>query len=333
MAHANSLERQRRRAGNLLAAPALVVIALILIIPLIVAFFLSFTRYDLFNQPTWVGWANYRSLVTDPDFFTVSFNTFYFAVGQVLIGIVVAFFVAMLFNHQLTGNALMRTTVYLPQAMSYVIVALLWSFLYDPFNGPINAFIHELTGHKLYFLTDTNLAMPSILAMSLWRNLGYFMIILLAGLKAIPPELIEAAQIDGAGAWRRLIHVTIPQMKNPLIFVGVTWFMGGLQMFTQSYVMTQGGPGNATRTMVYELYESAFTNLDIGRASAVSMILFMIVVLFGLPTRIAAHLQHRRLEKQQASNEAKALAKSQARREKTLNQAPHPTPSIPGSAT
>lgn len=314
MAHANSLERQRRRAGNLLAAPALIVITLILIIPLILAFLLSFTHYDLFSNPTWVGLENYRSLVSDPEFFTVGFNTLYFAVGQVLIGIVVAFFVAMLFNNRLTGNALMRTTVYLPQAMSYVIVALLWSFLYDPFNGPLNVLIHHLTGERIYFLTDTNLAMPSILAMSLWRNLGYFMIILLAGLKAIPPELLEAAQIDGAGAWRRLVNVTIPQMKNPLIFVGVTWFMGGLQMFTQSYVMTQGGPGNATRTIVYELYESAFSRLDIGRASAVSMILFLIVVLFGLPTRIASHLQQRRLDKLQASNEAKALAQSQARR-------------------
>ncbi|MDO5722547.1 MAG: sugar ABC transporter permease [Actinomycetaceae bacterium] len=285
----------RRRMGNLFAAPALVVIALMIVIPLLVAFALSFTRYDLINSPSWVGFDNYVELFSDPVFYKVVGNTFFFAAGQVLIGIVVAFFVAMLFNQALHGNALMRTTIYLPQAMSYVIVALLWSFLYDPFNGPLNAFIQALGFERINFLTDTSLAMPSIMAMSLWRNMGYFMIILLAGLKAIPPELLEAAQIDGAGAFRRLIHVTIPQMKNPLLFVGVTWFMGGLQMFTQAYVMTSGGPDNATRTMVYEMYESAFTNLDIGRASAVAMLLFMTVVLFGLPMKVVQTVKEHKL--------------------------------------
>ncbi|MDO5729646.1 MAG: sugar ABC transporter permease [Actinomycetaceae bacterium] len=293
----SAANHHRRRTGHLLVAPALVVIGLMIVIPLIVAFGLSFTRYDLINAPTWVGLSNYTDLFTDPVFFKVVGNTFFFAFGQVLIGLVVAFFVAMLFNQALHGNALMRTTVYLPQAMSYVIVALLWSFLYDPFNGPLNAVIQALGGERINFLTDTSLAMPSIMAMSLWRNMGYFMIILLAGLKAIPPELIEAAQIDGAGPVRRLIHVTIPQMKNPLIFVGVTWFMGGLQMFTQAYVMTQGGPDNATRTMVYEMYESAFNNLDIGRASAVAMLLFFVVVLFGLPAKIAQSIKERQISR------------------------------------
>ncbi len=290
----SAAHHHRRRMGNLLAAPALAVIGLMIVIPLIVAFFLSFTRYDLINPPTWVGFENYVDLFTDPIFFKVVGNTFFFAIGQVLIGIVVAFFVAMLFNQALHGNALMRTTIYLPQAMSYVIVALLWSFLYDPFNGPLNGVLQAMGMERINFLTDTSLAMPSIMAMSLWRNMGYFMIILLAGFKAIPPELLEAAQIDGAGAFRRLIHVTIPQMRNPLLFVGVTWFMGGLQMFTQAYVMTSGGPDNATRTLVYEMYESAFTNLDIGRASAVAMFLLLIVVLFGLPAKIVQTVKDRK---------------------------------------
>ncbi|AZR01592.1 carbohydrate ABC transporter permease [Trueperella pyogenes] len=290
----SQLERQRRRAGNILVAPAMVVIFVILVIPLLLAMGLSFTRYDLFSTPQWVGLDNYRSFFTDPGFLQVVWNTLYFAVTQVLIGIVVAFFIATIFNQRLYGNALMRTTVYLPQAMSYVIVALLWSFLYDPFNGPINAIIQEMLGTKIYFLTDTDLAMPSIIAMSLWRNMGYYMIILLAGLKAIPPELIEAAQIDGAGAWRRLWHVIIPQMKNPLTFVGVTWFLGGLQMFTQSYVMTQGGPDRATRTIVYDLYDSAFTNLDIGKACAVAMFLFMFVLIIGIPAKFIQHYQEKK---------------------------------------
>ncbi len=288
------LDRQRSRAGYLLAAPALIVITAMTVIPLVMAFFLSFTRYDLLSPPRFVGFANYVEVLTDPVFGQVTVNTLVFAVGQVAIGVVVTFLVAMLFNQRLVGSSLMRTTVYLPQAMSYVTVALLWSFLYDPFNGPLNAVIQYLGGPQVNFLTETDLAMPSIMAMSLWRNFGYFMIILLAGLKAIPPELLEAAQIDGAGALRRLIHVTIPQMRNPLLFVAVTWFMGGLQMFTQAYVMTQGGPENATRSVVYEIYKSAFSDLNIGRACAISVLLFLFVAAFGLPLRVAEHFKARR---------------------------------------
>ena len=285
------LDHQRRRAGRLLAAPALLVITAMTVVPLVMAFFLSFTRYDLLSPPRFVGFANYAEVLTDPLFGRVTVNTLVFAVGQVAVGVVVTFLVAMLFNQRLVANSLMRTTVYLPQAMSYVTVALLWSFLYDPFNGPLNAVIQYLGGPQVNFLTETSLAMPSIMAMSLWRNFGYFMIILLAGLKAIPPELLEAAQIDGAGALRRLIHITIPQMRNSLLFVTVTWFMGGLQMFTQAYVMTQGGPENATRSVVYEIYRSAFSDLNIGRACAISVLMFLFVAAFGLPLRVIEHLR------------------------------------------
>ncbi|MCL3776661.1 MULTISPECIES: sugar ABC transporter permease [unclassified Actinomyces] len=294
------LEHQRSRVGHLLAAPALIVITAMSVVPLVMAFFLSFTRYDLLSAPQFVGLDNYVQVLTDPVFGQVTVNTLVFAVGQVAVGIVVTFLAAMLFNQRLAGNALMRTTVYLPQAMSYVTVALLWSFLYDPFNGPLNAVIQYLGGPQVNFLTETGLAMPSIMAMSLWRNFGYFMVILLAGLKAIPPELLEAAQIDGAGALRRLIHVTLPQMKNALLFVTVTWFMGGLQMFTQAYVMTQGGPENATRTVVYEIYRSAFSDLNIGRACAVSVLLFLFVAAFGLPLRVVEHLKSRHSARQAA---------------------------------
>lgn len=288
------LEAGQRRAGRLLAAPALALIGLTVIIPMLVAAGLSFTRYDLINPPEWVGLKNYTSLFIDPVFAQSVLNTLYFALGQVVIGVVVAFFVAMLFNQPLVGGPAMRTLIYLPQAMSYVAVALLWSFLYDPANGPIDAILRTWGLGPIDFLTNTNLAMPSIIAMSLWRNLGYFMIILLAGLKAIPGDLLEAAQIDGAGWWRRLLNVVIPQMASPLSFVAVTWFMGGLQMFTQSYVMTQGGPSNSTRTVVYSMYQSAFTSLDIGQACAVAVLLFLAVMIVAIPVRVRQEIKARR---------------------------------------
>lgn len=289
-----SLERRQRRAGRLLLAPAMVMLALTVVIPLLLAGYLSLTSYNLLQPPRFVGLKNYRDLFADPVFHKAIGNTLYFAIGQVAVGIVVAFFVAMLFNRPLMGGAAARTVIYLPQAMSYVTVALLWTFLYDPFIGPINAVLRELGSGPIYFLTNTELAMPSIMGMSLWRNLGYYMIILLAGLKAIPEELLEAAQIDGAGWWAKLTHVIIPQMVNPLFFVAVTWFMGGLQMFTQAYVMTQGGPVNSTRTVVYHMYEAAFTQLSVGQASAVAVLLFGFVMAIALPVRLAAELRGRR---------------------------------------
>lgn len=289
------LERGQRRAGRLLLAPALVMLALTVVIPLLLAGYLSLTTYNLLQPPRFVGLKNYVDLFTDPVFGKAIFNTLYFALGQVVIGIVVAFFVAMLFNRPLFGGAAARTIIYLPQAMSYVTVALLWTFLYDPFIGPINAALTSMGVAPIYFLTNTDLAMPSIMAMSLWRNLGYYMIILLAGLKSIPEELIEAAHIDGAGWWSRLVNVIIPQMRNSLFFVAVTWFMGGLQMFTQAYVMTQGGPVNSTRTVVFHMYEAAFTQLSIGQASAVAVLLFLFVMAIALPVRLVAEFRSKKV--------------------------------------
>lgn len=287
----NQLERAQVRAGRLLLAPAMIALLVTIIAPLLLAFVFSFTKYDLLNSPQFVGLDNYRSLFSDGGFRKSILNTLYFAGGQVAIGLVVAFMVAMLFNRPMPGSSFMRTTIYVPQAMSFVIVALVWSFLYDPIHGPINAALRGLGFDTVYFLTSTELAMPAIILLSLWRNLGYFMIILLAGMQAIPEELIEAAHLDGAGFFSRIVHVVIPQLKNTLFFVAVTWFMGGLQMFTQSYVMTQGGPVQSTRTVVYHMYESAFLSLQIGEASAVAVLMFLFVAIIAVPVRVWSELR------------------------------------------
>lgn len=288
------LERSKVRAGRTLLAPAMIALLATIIFPLGLAAVFSFTRYDLVSSPEFVGLANYHSLFESSSFRNSVWNTLYFAVGQVIIGIVVAFFVAMLFNRELAGGAIMRTTIYLPQAMSYVIVALIWSFMYDPIYGPLNIALRGMGFDTVHFLTSTELAMPAIIFLSLWRNLGYFMIILLAGLQAVPEELIEAAHLDGAGALTRIWHVVVPQMRNTLFFVAITWFTGGLQMFTQSYVMTQGGPVQSTRTVVYHMYESAFLSLNIGEASAVAVLMFLFVVAFGVPVRLWSAIKARK---------------------------------------
>ncbi|MDQ2738129.1 MAG: sugar ABC transporter permease [Actinomycetota bacterium] len=278
--------RHQRRAGTILISPAILAILLISIIPLLAAFYFSFTHYDLLETPQWVGLHNYIAILGDSVFWESVKNTLEFAVSQVAIGLVVATLVAALFNGNLFGGSLMRTLVYLPQAASYVVVALIWNLLLDPAVGPINRALQALGTGPLYFLSDTHWAMPSIVIMSMWRNLGYFMIIILAALKSVPTELLEAAKMDGASAVRRFFSVSLPAIQGVVSFVAITWFLGALQMFTQSYVMTGGGPVNATRTVVYLMYDDAFTNLDIGSASAIAVMLFIIVVILSFILRL-----------------------------------------------
>lgn len=282
----SALGRHKHRAGLILTGPGVLVLLLISVVPLVVAITLSFTSYDMFSAPHFVGLKNYVQLVGDSDFWTAVANTVEFALGQVAIGVVVAVFVALLFNQNLHGGTAMRTMVYLPQAASYVVVALLWSLLLDPLAGPISRSSVAIFGRPIHFLTSESLALPSIIGISLWRNLGYFMIIILAALKSVPAELLEAAEVDGAGAVARFLHITLPSITSVLAFVVITWFLGGLQMFTQAYVMTGGGPVNATRTLVYLMYDQAFQALNIGKASAIGVLLFASVVVLSIIVRL-----------------------------------------------
>jgi multiple sugar transport system permease protein len=220
-------------------------------------------------------------------------NTLVFSVGQVGIGIVVVIAAAALFNQTLYGGSAMRTLIYVPQAASYVVVALLWTLLLDPTVGPISRAIRDLGGGQIYFLTDSNLAMPSLIVLSLWRNLGYFMIIILAALKSVPRDLLEAASMDGAGPVVRFFDITLPLISPAVVFVAVTWFLGALQMFTQAFVMTGGGPVNATKTVVFVMYEQAFAALNLGKASAIAVLLFAVVVVLSLLLRFLTHLMQK----------------------------------------
>lgn len=290
----NGFEAKRRRAGIVLVGPGLAIILLTAVVPLGIAFWISLTSYNMFTPPRFVGLLNYEQLLADRVFWQAVGNTLSFAFGQVGIGVVVAIAVAMLFNQSLTGGPVMRTLIYIPQAASYVVVALLWTLLLDPTVGPIARAAQGLTGERVYFLTDTGLAMPSIVVMSLWRNLGYFMIIILAALQAVPKDVLEAATVDGASAWQRFFYVTLPLIIPAVIFVTITWFLGALQMFTQAYVMTGGGPVNATKTVVYIMYEQAFAALNLGKASAIAVMLFGVVVVLSLALRLITHFMQRR---------------------------------------
>ena len=280
-----TIPSHQRTAGAVLVSPAVIAIVATAVVPLLLAFYFSFTNYTLLAPPRWVGFNNYVTIVQDPVFWEAIRNTLAFAFSQVGIGLVVVVLVAALFNGHLFGGPLMRTIVYLPQAASYVVVALIWNLLLDPAAGPINALLGKMSVGPVYFLSDQLWAMPSIVVMSMWRNLGYFMIIVLAALKSVPSELLEAAKIDGANAMQRFVLISLPTIRGVINFVAITWFLGALNMFTQSYVMTTGGPINATRTIVYLMYDEAFTNLSIGRACAMAIMLFLLVVSASLGLR------------------------------------------------
>lgn len=280
--------RRQRRFAIGLVSPAALLILLFSIVPLLAAVVLSFTSYDMFSAPRFVGLRNYQQLFADPVFWTAVGNTLQFALSQVVVGIVVVVLVALLFSQTMRGGTVMRTIVYVPQAASYVVVALVWNLLLDPLAGPLSHAAQAITGQPLSVLTSSTLAMPAIVVVSLWRNLGYFMVIVLAALQAVPHELLEAAEVDGAGPVRRFRWITLPDIAPAVAFVAITWFLGGLQMFTQSYVMTGGGPVNATRTVVYIMYDQAFGALRLGTASAIAVLLFASVVVVSLVLRLVS---------------------------------------------
>jgi len=279
------LARQRARTGYLFVAPAVVVLLLTNLVPILVAFYLSFTRYDLLHPPSFAGLQNYQLLLNGASFIDAVGRTLYFTITQVPAGTVLAILAALLLNGPIAGRGPLRTAIYLPQATSYVVVALIWSFLYDPMSGPLDLALKAIGIGPVYWLTDPNLAMPAIVILSIWRNLGYYMVIYLAALQAVPRELHEAAAIDGATSFGRFRHITLPLLTPVTAFVLITWSIGAMQMFTQAYVMTGGGPVDATTTVVYRVYQAAFLFLQMGQASAMAFALFVVVAAMTLLSR------------------------------------------------
>lgn len=265
--------------------PALAVLVLVHVVPIVISLILSFTNYDLINQPQFTGLQNYQSVLSNAEFWQSLARTGYFALGQVPLGTLLALLAALLLHQRLVGSAAWRTIVYLPQASSYVIVAIVWSFLFNSSVGPIDTWLRALHLPPVYWLTDVRMAMPSIIIMSLWRNLGYYMVVYLAAMQAIPEELYEASQVDGASSLARFRHITMPLLTPITGFILITWFLGALQMFTQAYVMTNGGPVDVTTSIVFLIYRAAFEFLQFGQASAMAIVFFLIVAALTLIAR------------------------------------------------
>ncbi len=276
--------------GYLFISPWILGMVLFALGPILASFGLAFTRWNLFTEPEYVGWANFQKLAHDPLFYKSVFNTIYYTVFAVPLGLVLALGLAMLVNHRLRGVNFFRTAFFLPNVVAGIAMLLLWKWLFDPNFGLINLFL-DWTGLMAVFewigigrpqwISSRAGAMPGMIFMSIW-GLGGSMMIFLAGLQNIPRELIEAAELDGAGPWKRFRYVTLPLLTPTIFFLTMVGVIGSLQVFNQAYVMTQGGPAHATLFYVLYLFQTAFERFQMGYACAMALVLFIITLIVSL---------------------------------------------------
>jgi multiple sugar transport system permease protein len=266
----------------LFLAPTLIGLAVLSAGPILATFGISLTKWDMLTPPTAVGLGNYAQLLGDPRFLKALRNTFFYTVVSVPLGLALALGLAAALNQQIRGIAWIRTAYFLPLVTSATAVALVWLWIYSP-TGLLNHALVALGIPPQRWISDPTLAMPSIIAMSIWQGLPANVIIFLAGLQAIPAEYYDAASVDGAGRRARFRHVTLPLLTPSIFFTGLLTLIGSFQVFDQIYVMANPGkPSEATITLVYFIYENGFRNFKMGYASAASWVLFLIVAVFTL---------------------------------------------------
>jgi len=271
-------------AGWLFVLPALVLIGVFFFLPVVASLALSFTDFDIYSvgdagNARWVGVRNYGALLASPLFWSALKNTFYFALVGGPLSIAASLGAALLLNAKAVRfRTAFRTIYFAPFVTTLVAVAIVWRYLYHARYGLINHALGLVGIAPVDWLGDPAWAMPAIILMAVWKNFGYNMLILIAGLQAIPAELYEAAELDGASPFRRFLHVTLPMLAPTLLFVAVITMIGYFQLFAEPYVMTQGGPLRATTSVVLLMYEEGFRWWRMGYAAALAFVLFAIIM-------------------------------------------------------
>ena len=261
-------------------APTLIGLILLSAGPILATLAISLTKWDLLTAPQFTGLGNYTQLLADDRFMKALRNTFFYTLVSVPLGLVIALGLAMALNTKVRGIAFIRTAYFLPVVTSTIAIALVWQWIYAAPSGLLNEILGVFGIPTQKWLSDPTLAMPSIIAMSIWQGLGVSVIIFLAGLQGIPSDLLDAASSDGAGAWARFRHVTLPLLTPSIFFTGVLSLIAGFQVFDQIFVLQKPRPTDWTITIVYFIYENGFKFFKMGYASAASWILFLIVALF-----------------------------------------------------
>ena len=264
-----------------LILPAIFMIAFFFL-PLLMAFKISLFDYshDIYT-PAFVGLKNYAALGVSAPFWNALKNTFLFLIGVVPTMMILPIFLALLVNGKIKGIAVFRSLIYIPVVISMVVVGIAWRWLYAD-DGLVNWFLSLFHIPKVGWLVNPDIALLSVMIVVVWKGMAYYMMMYLAHLQSLSQDLYEAADIDGAGPWRKHWYVTLPHLKPTMIMVAIISTIGSLKVFTEIYVMTRGGPVGATKTLVYYIYERAFENLDLGIASAAGIILMLILLVFSI---------------------------------------------------
>jgi multiple sugar transport system permease protein len=276
--------RQNWDAYVFLSVP-LLLFSIFTVFALIFAFYLTFHEWSIIEpERPFVGLQNYRDMVVDESYLRSVANTFYFTGVSVPLTMFFGLLVALLLNLPLRARGFLRTLYFLPFVTPFVVVAIIWKWLYNGDFGLFNYYLLQLhaINAPLRFLADKNLAMPSVIVMSIWAGVGFSMVVYLAALQAIPDMLYEAARVDGANAWHQLRYITIPMLRPTTLFLLVIGIIGSFQVFTQIFIMTNGGPVERTTTMVYYIYQSGFKFYEFGYASTLAFGLFALLFVFTL---------------------------------------------------
>ncbi|MDY7022378.1 MAG: sugar ABC transporter permease [Cyanobacteriota bacterium] len=266
-------------AAWIFLAPAALLMAIFVLWPIAYLFYLSLTEGNFtISGVRWVGLKNYWQLIVSPDFWQVIGNTVYFTVATVIPSLVIPLALAVLLNQALALRGILRTAYFIPSITSLVAVGLGWRWLFQT-DGPINAFLSNFGFDPIPWLSSTIWAMPVLILLSIWKQLGFNMVVFLAGLQAIPLNRYEAAELDGANFWQQFLYVTLPGLRPTLVFATVTTAIFTLRSFEQVYIITGGGPLNSTNLLVYYIYDQAFAQFDFGYAAAAATILLAIALI------------------------------------------------------
>ena len=265
-------------AAWIFVLPAILGTFIFIIIPVICSFGLSFTDWDLLNPIEFVGLENYRLLFKDNLFYKILGNTVVFALSTSILGVIIPLILASILNSKIRGSEFFKTAYFLPFITPMVVIGIIWAWIFDPNIGLLNQVLHI----NINWLYDSNFALPALIIVSVWKLIGYNMIIFLSSLSSISNSMFEAAKIDGANSFQTFKNVTIPLLSPTIFFVIIITAISSFQVFDLIYLMTQGGPFDSTNVLVYAIYKNAFEYFNVGKASAIAYVLFAIILVLTL---------------------------------------------------
>lgn len=272
------LTNNQKVAALIFIAPALLGTLIFILIPVICSFGLSFTSWDMLNPITFVGFENYKLLFKDELFYKILINTIVFALSTSVLGVIIPLVLAAILNSKIRGSEFYKTAYFLPFITPMVVVGIIWAWIFDPNIGFLNQILHI----HINWLYDSKFAMPALIIVSVWKLIGYNMIIFLSAFSSISQSLFEAAKIDGANSLQTFKNVTVPLLSPTIFFVVIITAISSFQVFDLIFLMTQGGPFDSTNVLVYSIYKNAFEYFHIGKASAIAYVLFIVILVLTL---------------------------------------------------